>query len=636
VQTLTGAAITVDALALTLRHPLPLVALLAIAVVAGAWLSGRMLWRWLSAIALLVGVAATWVSPPSSSAVQAMLHGVFGACLVLGFGMLPRALVGRAIDAARRAERARADAEVLRLIEEARLFRRLGRSAEHDDARSVQNDVSVTLAQHDRLYRLVRLVEQGISDTAVTALYVLDDAGRALLLVEQAARTDVDGALDAVNHARLPLGERGTGAAGVVGLCLQRRTPLRVVDAQGAAVRAHREAGPAPRSVLAVPLLSAGGTARGVLVVDRLSEQPFSDHDEAFARALAAEVVDGLTTERLVEDLAAARRRIARVYAATRALTGVTRTDDVVEQALSAVGGLCAGVALVQTSRVGAPARVLGACGPLASLAGFSAVVGDDSFGARALVEHTPLPHTSLDQAVRRPLLAAHEPLTLDDVGDLRAVPLCAHGEALGLLLVAVAPGDRLRADVVDAVVAVADVLALALLSAAAFDDVEREATTDGLTGVFNRRTLDRRLDEAVARARRTQQPLCVVLTDVDHFKSVNDTWGHATGDDVLKGVAATLTACARTTDVVGRLGGEEFVVVCEGTDLAGALVLADRMRVALKARRFDTPRGPLSVTSSFGVALLTVDDTGRAVLERADQQLYRAKQQGRDRVVGA
>jgi diguanylate cyclase (GGDEF)-like protein len=204
-----------------------------------------------------------------------------------------------------------------------------------------------------------------------------------------------------------------------------------------------------------------------------------------------------------------------------------------------------------------------------------------------------------------------------------------------GVLVIATPPNERLRGELVEAVVAIADVLALALISAAAFDDVERQATTDGLTGMWNRRTLDRRLAEAVARVRRSGQPLCVLLTDVDHFKSVNDTWGHATGDEVLKGVARTLATCARTTDVVGRLGGEEFVVVCEGTDLPGALVLAERMRSAIKGLRFETARGPLSVTSSFGVALLTVDEDGHAALERADQQLYRAKQQGRDRVVG-
>jgi diguanylate cyclase (GGDEF)-like protein len=125
------------------------------------------------------------------------------------------------------------------------------------------------------------------------------------------------------------------------------------------------------------------------------------------------------------------------------------------------------------------------------------------------------------------------------------------------------------------------------------------------------------------------------MITDVDHFKSVNDTWGHTTGDEVLKGVAKSLQQGARTTDIVGRLGGEEFVVICEGTDVEGAAIVAERMRLALKRLQFETPRGPLSITSSFGVALLLTDDAdGHATLEAADKNLYKAKQQGRDRVV--
>jgi diguanylate cyclase (GGDEF)-like protein len=635
---LTGIVGVVAAVALAVGHPLPLAGIAAAAVAAGSWLPRRQLVRFVAIVAPVTALVAFVVAGAGTGS-GAALDAVVAACLVTGFGALPHALVSGAVQAARRAAQARADADVLKLVDDARLFRRIGRSSDGDDGdeRAVWKDVSEGVAQRDRLYRLLALAGRGVPDVAVVALYALDDAGSALRLVEQVVHGDVTGADgdDPANKARLALGGRGTGEAGVVGLCLQRKSALRVVDADSGAVRAHRAAGPAPKSVLAVPVFARGGAARAVVVVDRTDARPFSDDDEAFVHALGVELVEGLDTERVVDDLDAARRRVARVYAATRALTGVSRTGDVVDVALRAVGELCAGVAIVQASRVGTHARVRGTCGVLAALEGFSGVVDELGFCARAVAERTPLPHTALDKASPRPVVGAHEPLSLADIGDLRAVPLFAHDEAQGVLVVAAAPGERLRSEVIDAVVAVADVLALALFSAAAFDDVERQATTDGLTGVWNRRTLDRRLDEAVARVRRSGQPLCVVLTDVDHFKSVNDTWGHATGDEVLKGVAKTLVSCARTTDVVGRLGGEEFVVVCEGTDLTGAVVVAERMRAAIKAMCFDTARGPLSVTSSFGVALLTVDETGHAALERADQHLYKAKQQGRDRVVG-
>ena len=143
-------------------------------------------------------------------------------------------------------------------------------------------------------------------------------------------------------------------------------------------------------------------------------------------------------------------------------------------------------------------------------------------------------------------------------------------------------------------------------------------------------------MQEALARASRTSVPLSVLLADVDHFKSVNDTYGHSVGDEVLQGVARALAKTARVSDVVARYGGEEFCLILEGTDGPGAARLAERMRVAVKNLVFDTEKGPLNVTASFGVAVLEKDDDPRAIVERADANLYRAKQKGRDRVVGS
>ncbi len=617
----------------------------ATAVAAGAWLSGRTLSKFLPFLALVAGAAtAAALSSPGAGIAGvdfadqlATLAApvLFAACCTLGFGMLPRSMVFLAVSGARRSEQARADAEVLKLIDDARLFRRLGRTRNDDDNDNDEAiaDVGLAVAQRDRLYRLLRLAERGIKNTAVVAVYVVDDAATSLVLCEQLV------SVDAANVERLPLGGRGVGAAGLVGLCFTRRAPLRVVDGgeTGAALKAHRKSGPPPASVLCVPLLARGGACRGVVVVDRSDAVPFGTDDEAFAHALGAEFLEGLAGEEIVDDLEADRRRTARVYAAARALAGVTRTADVVEVAADAFAGLCASVAVVDLISKDADkdgktdARVLAATGLLAPLT--AGAVAADSFAARAVAEQTTLPHTSLAKAQPRPILFQGDGVDTGGLVDVRVVPLVSAGEARGVVVVAT--NDKFGAGVVDAVKAVADVVALALASARAFDAVEKQATTDGLTGVANRRALDRRLDEAVARAKRSNQPLCVLLTDVDHFKSVNDAWGHATGDEVLKGVAKSLEEQARGTDVVGRLGGEEFVVVCEATDLQGALTGAERMRLAIKALSFETAKGPLSVTSSFGVALWMPGESGHDVLERADQQLYKAKSRGRDRVVG-
>ncbi|HEY1097980.1 MAG TPA: sensor domain-containing diguanylate cyclase, partial [Myxococcota bacterium] len=538
---------------------------------------------------------------------------VVAAAVVLGFAALPSSSTSLAITKAREAEQARADAEVLGLLSDAAAFRRVARHDDDDDDGTLR-DVGSAVVQRDRLYRLLGLIERGLRDVDGVALYVLDDRGTHLRLVEQCHRfVDADGdgdndAGDVDNHALLALGARGVGPAGLLGLAVQRKGPLRVVDVEGAAVRAHRRVGPPPTSAMCVPLLAAGGTAAtGVLIVDRVAPVAFTADDEAFVRAAAAEVVDGLASEALFEDLDHERRRSARVFAAARALAGVTRASDVPKTAATAIGELCAGVAIVDTDGDG-HWRVGHATGVLAALDGRSGLLEPTSFSARALIEQAPLPHTALDNASPRPLLADDDGVGSGSIGDVRVVPLLAAGIAYGVVIVATRPGEKLRKDTVAAVVATADVLALALSSARAFDAVEKKATTDALTGVWNRRSLEEKLSDAVARAKRSKAPLCVMITDVDHFKSVNDTWGHATGDEVLKGVAKSLQAQARGTDVVARLGGDEFVVVCEATDLAGAAVVAERMRLALKALQFSTPKGPLSVTSSFGVALLLPD----------------------------
>ena len=160
--------------------------------------------------------------------------------------------------------------------------------------------------------------------------------------------------------------------------------------------------------------------------------------------------------------------------------------------------------------------------------------------------------------------------------------------------------------------------------------ELEALATLDGLTGIKNRRAFGQRLEEEVARATRYSLPLTLLMLDVDHFKSYNDTFGHPEGDEVLKQVARTLEHCARETDLVARYGGEEFVVLLPQTDAAGALTIAERIRRAI----LETEWSRRSVTVSVGVAhLLPVVDTGSHLIARADRALYQSKAGGRNRV---
>jgi diguanylate cyclase (GGDEF)-like protein len=164
---------------------------------------------------------------------------------------------------------------------------------------------------------------------------------------------------------------------------------------------------------------------------------------------------------------------------------------------------------------------------------------------------------------------------------------------------------------------------------------LERLTKTDALTGVLNRGYLLRTSRAELARARRYGTALACVMLDLDHFKQVNDEHGHLVGDRVLERVGEALLATVREHDLVGRFGGEEFVLVLPNTDLEGARDLAERCRLQLAERPIDTGNGGLTVTASFGVSAYPEIDAGGIddLLRAADAALYRAKQSGRNRV---
>ncbi|MBP7338310.1 PleD family two-component system response regulator [Niveispirillum sp.] len=168
-------------------------------------------------------------------------------------------------------------------------------------------------------------------------------------------------------------------------------------------------------------------------------------------------------------------------------------------------------------------------------------------------------------------------------------------------------------------------------------------ALTDSLTGLFNRRYLSAHLPRLLDRSGGNNKPVSALLFDIDHFKVVNDTWGHGVGDEVLKEVAQRASRNLRNFDLVARLGGEEFVVIMPDTDGAQAMAVAERLRRRIAEEPFavSAPVGKIDVTISIGVALAdwTLDgegkpESGDALLRRADTALYQAKRSGRNRVV--
>jgi diguanylate cyclase (GGDEF)-like protein len=221
--------------------------------------------------------------------------------------------------------------------------------------------------------------------------------------------------------------------------------------------------------------------------------------------------------------------------------------------------------------------------------------------------------------------------------GGLPGASLCTPslvgGEVIGSVLVeregALGDGDerRVHETVSQAAPVLANLRTLAL--------AEGRALTDTLTGLPNKRSIEDTLKRMAAQAGRSRTPLAAIMFDLDHFKRVNDVYGHNHGDEVLAAVGAAITACVRESDFAGRYGGEEFLVLLADSDRAGALVTAEKLRTAIAAVQI--PGESRAVTASLGVAVMP-DDAGEstALLRCADRALYAAKRAGRNRVESA
>ncbi|HEY7509602.1 MAG TPA: diguanylate cyclase [Vicinamibacteria bacterium] len=170
----------------------------------------------------------------------------------------------------------------------------------------------------------------------------------------------------------------------------------------------------------------------------------------------------------------------------------------------------------------------------------------------------------------------------------------------------------------------------------AAVEALRQQATRDSLTGLWNRALVLDGLARELHRAQREQQPLSVVIGDLDHFKKVNDTYGHPGGDAVLREAASRMRTALRGYDLVARYGGEEFLAVLPGCDEASARQVAERLRAAIAERPMAAGDAAVTVTMSLGVAAASPGADAVALIQAADTALYRAKAKGRDCVVAA
>ncbi|MBF7143042.1 MULTISPECIES: diguanylate cyclase [Pseudomonas] len=232
-------------------------------------------------------------------------------------------------------------------------------------------------------------------------------------------------------------------------------------------------------------------------------------------------------------------------------------------------------------------------------------------------------------------LCCAHYPHHTDTVTYTHwCIPLLAYGETLGLLHIYRDARQPTEEASLKCAEAIAEQTALALANGRMRQVLQTQSIRDPLTGLYNRRFMEETLERELARARRTHACLSVIMLDLDHFKRLNDNYGHPAGDSVLRAVSALLLGALRASDIACRFGGEELIVILPDCALEGAVARAEAIRAEFAAMTLHELGQPLTVTASFGVCSTAVCGADQSLLlKAADTALYKAKQSGRNRV---
>lgn len=265
-----------------------------------------------------------------------------------------------------------------------------------------------------------------------------------------------------------------------------------------------------------------------------------------------------------------------------------------------------------------------------------SAPTGIEAWGVDfQMLQAQPSWKSSLTQS--RSLNSFEEKLVARGMESCYHLPLVGRGELVGSLYVAARRVEAFDAESHQVLAEVGTSLAISLVDARLNAEIRRLAVVDELTGLANRRQLVVIGRRELQRAKRYDRPLSVLMIDVDHFKRVNDRYGHPVGDVVLKVLAERCSGAVRDIDLVTRYGGEEFVVLLPECDLAAVHVAAERLRSAVGETPIESPAGALEVTVSIGAAVSSPDTVSLdELIESADEALYLAKEAGRNRVVVA
>ncbi|MGK4008608.1 sensor domain-containing diguanylate cyclase [Sorangium sp. So ce1036] len=544
------------------------------------------------------------------------------------FSVLNAAILRAEIGRVRKASRTRLQAEIERLRDDARSYRLLAAPAQARGAASPKGD-DERLARsgveeiHQSVLFALRLLRESLELYTAVLLWQ-NDAGTHLRISELAS--------DAPNLSEGPF----LSGDGVFGAAITQRAPV-VIAGLKPGYKLPYYVGPSPvRAVCALPVFEHG-QLRGVLVVDRVEDRPFSPRELELIDEASRYAVRAIQNERVFVQLERAKVEQGKLYRAAEALGAATTEAGVIEAGVTSAREITsvdfAAVTLYDEAQKVHEIRAVSGDGG-AELTG-QRFRHNAGLVSMVLQNRHPLPYRGEYDEKRQVVFTRR--VTPPPMPSIIVLPLLVHDRPLGTLVL----GSRRRAAFTDSVRSTLEVLAshmaVSLSNARMMRRLEELATMDGLTGLLNKRAMIEVAEQKITAARRFSRRLSVLVTDIDHFKKVNDTYGHDVGDVIIKGLGDVLRRAKRTTDAVARFGGEEFVVICEETDARGAMLLAERVREELGRTTFHAAgsSGPaqLQVTCSIGVATYPeAGGTWEELFKAADEALYVSKRSGRNR----
>ncbi len=549
-----------------------------------------------------------------------LIHSAFIAffgVLNLAFTRLEIARVRERSQKERAEERARVEADV-------RLFRLAGapssESAEGSSEKVVRSSVDEV---RDSLFHVLDLLKRTLELHTCILLFAGED-GR-LRIIEMA--TDSDD----VDEGPFEVGAGAVGAVATRGMIMS----LENLKPNYRGLCYYREGASKVRSFLGVPVVE-NGQLRGALCADRLDARAFTAREEEILRGAVGQVLRGIQNERVFVQLERSKREQAQLFKASRELGAALTEEQVLEAGLGAAAGLArfdfAAITYFDADKKQHAVRIARGVGA-ETLQGLS-FKDNHSLTAMVVKNKHYLPYRGeLDP--KQVLFTSRTPMPM--LHSALVLPLVVREDVIGTVAIASERPQAFGGSVRATLQVLANQIAVAISNARAVKRLEEMATTDGLTGCLNKRAFLEELDAKMRSAQRFQKRLSLIVTDIDHFKNVNDTYGHATGDVVIKELGAILMRVKRETDRVARFGGEEFCVLCEETDTEGAVLLAERVREELSRTVFQTELGKLKVAASLGVATFPENAaTAPGLFEITDKALYAAKHGGRNRVCTA